>query len=293
MSFSLENINTSSYEMGFILIKNNSGFCYDKNKSFILESNDSCYLFNGICNPPQIVSEDTFLNFKIIPFLTNFHTGVHAYSGIYSMLNEYMKNYNLYVDYKICVYKNIQKGILDILYEFFDKSKIVLLNQDIVYRFSEIKIIPNSLHSFLENKNITKEISELLITKVKKSNNEIYPKKIAIFKTFDTSVTSTMGAINFDDAKNYCINNGYDLIIPEKLGEVNLINYINNCEEIIFSWGTTFMKNFIFISEKCLKSKVFVFGNEFNYEYNDAIRRDILIQKYKNCTFEYVINELK
>jgi hypothetical protein len=71
------------------------------------------------------------------------------------------------------------------------------------------------------------------------------------------------------------------------------INYINNCEEIIFSWGTTFMKNFIFISEKCLKSKVFVFGNEFNYEYNDAMRRDILIQKYKNCTFEYVINELK
>jgi hypothetical protein len=293
MNFSLDKITISSYEMGFILIKNNSGFCYDENKSFILESNDSCYLFNGICNPPQIVSEDTFLNFKIIPFLTNFHTGVHAYSGIYSMLNEYMKNYNLYVDYKICVYKNIQKGILDILYEFFDKSKIVLLNQDIVYRFSEIKIIPNSLHSFLENKNITKEISELLITKVKKSNNEIYPKKIAIFKTFDTSVTSTMGAINFDDAKNYCINNGYDLIIPEKLGEVNLINYINNCEEIIFSWGTTFMKNFIFISEKCLKSKVFVFGNEFNYEYNDAIRRDILIQKYKNCTFEYVINELK
>jgi hypothetical protein len=82
------------------------------------------------------------------------------------------------------------------------------------------------------------------------------------------------------------------MIEPSELGEVLLANYINNCEEIIFSWGTTFMKNFIYLSEVATKARVLVFGDEFNYEYSNAISRNIIVYKYKNCIFEYRINEL-
>lgn len=289
MNFSIEEPSIECYDNSYILIHNNRGYCYDENRKFITNSNDACYLFNGQCFPPKIGEIGNFINIKVIPFLTNFHTGVHAYSGIYSMLKEYLKNSKEYEDYKIVVYENVQSGILEILYTFFDNSKILLLQENVLYRFSQIKIIQNSLHSFLERHDLSIEISNLIINNIKNENNVFYPKKIALIKTIDNSITSVMGAIDVNIAKNYCEKNNYELINPLELGEVMLANYINNCEEILFSWGTTFMKNFIYLSDKCVNAKVLIFGVPFKMEYENAISRDIIVKKYKNCVFEYLI----
>jgi hypothetical protein len=293
MNLYLKDINIKDYDNSFVLIKDDHAYCYDKDRIFIKESNDSCNLFNGECNPPKIGNEDVFYGIKVIPFITHFNTGVHAYSGIYSILNEFIKLGSSVDEYKIVVYNNLQKGILDVLYHFFDKERIIELNANTVYKFLEIKLIPNSLHSFLENKSLTNEISTLIMDKIKINNYKNYPKKIAIIKTVNSSVTSTMGVIDNNIAKEYCENNGFLMVEPSELGEVLLANYINNCEEIIFSWGTTFIKNFIYLSERAFKSKILVFGNEFNYEYNNALSRNIIVDKYKNCIFEYMINELR
>lgn len=291
MSFYLDNIEFEDFYNSYVLINDNKGYCYDENKVFIQKSNDSCFLFNGSCNPPKITNEDEIINFKIIPFITNFHTGVHAYSGIYSMLREYVKNKKYYEDYYIVIYERVQKGILDVIYHFINKSKIILIKENTVYKFSKIRLIPNSLHSFLENHIMSINISDMIISKID-GDQLVYPSKIAILKTFENSITSTMGAIDFNLAKNYCDMNDYVLINPNEMDEITLIRYVNNCEEILLSWGSTFMKNFIYLSEKCLNASVFIFGGSFIYEYNNAIERNIIVNKYKNCNFTYFVEPI-
>lgn len=293
MNLFLESVSINSYLNSYYIIEDNHGYLFDSNKNFIRESNDACYLFNGQCHPPSLQHniKDIQIDEKIIPFICHFHTGVHAYSGVYSILKEFLSHNDKNFDgFKIAVYENVQNGILEILYEFFDGSEIIKLKPNILYKFSEIKLIPNSLHSFLENHEMSLQISNLIFDKIKLPSNVEYPKKIAIIKTFNDSITSTLGSISSSSAEKYCENNGYTLLNPSLLGEVRLFNYINNCEEILFSWGTTFMKNFIYISDKCKKSKVLVFGDEFIYEYHIAIKRDIIVKQYRNCVFEYLIS---
>jgi hypothetical protein len=291
MSFFIENPIVRNYKDAYLHIINDNSYCYDNNKNFIRESNDSCYLFNGRCSPPGVAQENISLNIKIVPFITHFHTGVHAYSGVYSILYQYLKQGISKDDYKIAIYQNIQTGILDILYQFFNEDEIILLEPNVIYKFLEIKLIPNSLHSFLENHSTSSEISNLILGKIKSDTSIKYPKKIAIIKTINSSVTSTMGAINKDSAKKYCDDNGFLMIEPSEIGEVSLANYVNNCEEIILSWGTTFMKNFIYLSENAIKATVLVYGQEFRYEYENALSRDIIVKKYKNCEFNYELNK--
>jgi hypothetical protein len=279
------------YNNSFIFINENNPYCYNQDKNFIIESNDSCYLFRDDCKPPIISNPTISLNSKIIPFISHFNTGVHAYSGIFSILHTFLTKEISLKDYKIAVFEKTQKGILEILYRFFDKNDIIFLESNIVYQFLEIKLIPNSLHSFLENHEISKKISAMIMNKIKMSNTITYPKKIAIIKTFESSVTSTMGAIDKNLAIEYCNSNGFELLEPSEIGEVVLANYINNCEEIIFSWGTTFMKNFIYLSENAIRATVLVYGQEFRYEYENALSRNIIVKKYKNCEFNYEINK--
>jgi len=291
MNLFLNDIVVNEYSDAFIFVNENHSYCYDNNKNFIKESNDSCNLFNGVCQPPNIQNEDIYFNVKVIPFISHFHTGVHAYSGIYSILFNYITKLKPNDEYKIVIYEGTQTGILEILYSFFNEDKIILLKQNTVYKFLEIKLIPNSLHSFLENHIISEEISKLIMEKIKIKNNNIYPKKIAIIKTYESSVTSTMGSIDKKTAIDYCNTNGFKLIEPSEVGEVLLANYINNCEEIIFSWGTTFMKNFIYLSEKATNAEVLIFGEPFKYEYSIAIKRDIIVKTYKNCVFKYKVDK--
>jgi hypothetical protein len=156
MNLFLDNINIKNYNDSFLFINENHSYCYDNNKQFIKESNDACHLFNGDCNPPIILNEDVYLNIKVIPFITHFHTGVHAFSGIYSILHSYFTKGIFNSDYKIAVYENTQDGILEILYKFFNEDDIILLKKNTVYRFLDVKLIPNGLHSFLENHEISK-----------------------------------------------------------------------------------------------------------------------------------------
>jgi hypothetical protein len=289
MRYALDNIKILGYPNSFILISNNKPFCYDKYRNFIKESNDACYLFNGECNPPYISEKSFKLDLKVVPFLTHFHTGVHSFSGIYSILYEFIKNNLNKLDYKVAIYENIQKGIVDVLRLFIDDDDIIFLKENILYEFSEVKIIPNSLHSFLENHDISKKISDLILNEISDITYDNYPKKIAILKTLRTSVTSNIGVIDSEIAEKYCQENGYTMLEPNEIGELKLIQLINNCEEIIFSWGTTFMKNFMYLSDNAKNAKVWIIDQPFKDEYYNAINRDIIVKKYKNCNFEYII----
>jgi hypothetical protein len=265
-----------------------SGYCFDSNLVFIEKSNDWCYLLSGSINLPYLGNNYKSIDEKVIPLIVSFQTGVHAYAGIYSILLNYFKFFNN-SEYKFIVYKELQSGILEIIKNLIDESRLIILDPDILYKFKEVVIIPNSLHSFLENESITMEISNLIQTKFVNSYEKEF-NKIAILKKPNSSVTSNLGTIDSKLVDNFCEKNKYKFIEPFLVGEVNTINILSNCDKVVFSWGTTFMKNFIYLSNRCERADVLINGAEFYNEYRNAMDRGILIKKFKNCEFFYHIN---
>lgn len=288
MSYSIEEIVPQVYANAFLTIKNNQGYCFTSSQHFIEQSNDWHYLLRGTSRPPVLNQNYTIVEESIVPLVTSFHTGVHAYSGLYSILVNYFKKVKN-SEHKFAIYKEIQPGLLELVEKIVGKSRLIYLESDVVYRFNEILLIPNCLHSFLENTKITEKISDFIQDKVVDKMSEVSHIKTAILKKPNSSVSSTMGTINPEIASRFCKRNKYTSIEPSDIGEVSLVNVLYNSEEVVFSWGTTFMKNFIYLSDKCTKVSVLVFGKDFYNEYINAIERGILVDSFKNAKFTYYV----
>jgi hypothetical protein len=288
MSYSIEETIPEVYQNSFYTIRNKQGYCFDSDQYFIKQSNDWHYLINGNLEIPILNQNYITIDEVVVPLVTSFHTGVHAYSGIYSILFNYFKRAEN-SKYRFLVYKELQSGILEIVEKVIGKSKIIYLESDILYRFKETLLIPNSLHSFLENQKMTKDISNFIQNKIVDVDYRANYTKTAILKKLDSSVSSTMGIVDSNVASSFCERNGYVSTEPSEVGEVGLINILHNSEEVVFSWGTTFMKNFIYLSDKCKKVTVLVFGRDFYNEYENAKERGILVTSFKNAKFTYHI----
>ena len=73
------------------------------------------------------------------------------------------------------------------------------------------------------------------------------------------------------------------------MNEIDLINILYNSKIFIASWGTSFFKNYIYISDKCEKIIVLIFGNDFITQYNNYINEKKLLCKFKNAAIIYHI----
>jgi len=227
----------------------------------------------------------------VIPLITSFSTGtVHGYTGIYSILIEYINNYEKYKNYKLLVYKNSQKGILDIINKLcnlniIDKNNIIYLDGDIIYKFKSLLIIPNICHVFTNPLSINTNnfIEKYLL-------NNIYPKykQICLLKTTNTNNITNVGVINNKHSKYLCDKYNLNFLNTNIIDEIELLNTINNCEIFVTSWGSAFLKNYIYISNNCKKIIVLVIDQEFIKQYNNNKN---LIKKFKNAIIEYVLCE--
>jgi len=253
-------------------------------------------LYHQVCNIKQ-QNRFQVINEDVIPFITSYSGTVHGFCGVLSILEHYVSNINEYKNYKILLLKHHDKGILDIIDYFCElnliqKDKIIFLDFDTLYKFKSIFLIPNSLHHYFENVHIRDKISCMLQKYVIEFNNgRDKPascfNKIAIIKNSKFPTTTQLGITTYEIASMFANNFHYHLLEPTVCGEINLICYLSNCEELIISWGTAFMKNFVYISNKCKKVTILIIGNEFLHEYNHTKRHNQLVTKYKNAEFIY------
>jgi hypothetical protein len=240
-----------------------------------------------------------FIDEDIIPFITAFPASIHGYAGALSILTDYINHLSVYEGKTVALYQGAQKGIHDIIKYFQQidviKAKIIFLEHDVIYKFRSITIIPNTLHSYFESITIRDSISKILqqyifdYTLPNEYNISDDVRNIAILKHHGSSISSSMGAISIDTARNFCNKHNLKLIEPAELNEIQLIKMISNCEKLICSWGTTFMKNFIYISDKCKEVIVFIVGSEFTGEYNHLVNNEKIINQFKNAKFTYQI----
>jgi len=255
------------------------------------------YYFSFVSYYNNIVStnelDNSYSSYDVIPFITSFSNGtVHGYSGLFFILNEYINNYENYKDYKILVYKDCQQGILDIINHFVNKNimneeKIIHISSNKQYLFSSIKFIPNKWHMFPNNLKL--ELIDNYI--VEKDNLTLDNDKICIIKSSRSTNVTCDGIVSFETIERFCNKHNLLLVEPTKMNEIQLINLINKLKTFVTSWGTSFLKNYIYISDKCEKIIVLIIGTNFLNQYNSFKENGNVQTKYKNATISYhVVN---
>lgn len=221
------------------------------------------YIVTQLSLPPltlSLVSQQPYI--YIISFVTSFSAGtVHGYTALFRMLQIYLiDEKEKYRSFKVVIYEKCQKGILDLIYHFIDLEKIIILNSDTIYKFKSLTIIPNDIHEFFPNTEISKNITNLinisiiynLSTKIQVIPSGTFDR-VSLIKTSKASSITNLGVIPHDDNYESFINSHKLKEIEPGVthDELDVIRLIHNAKYIVFSWGTAFQKNFVYISERC------------------------------------------
>jgi len=200
---------------------------------------------------------EVFINENILPLISSFSTGTaHGYAGIFVMLYDYLENKDKYENYKIAVYSKSQSGILEIIeyfceHGFIDKQNIIFIDNDVKYRFKKIHLIKINRHVFHPRDEFSLTISNF-INNIWIDNSTYKNNRMCIFKTTDSKNVTNACCINKDLVNKFC--NKYNLINCSpgiNSNENELIFQMKNCEIFITNWGTSYCKNYYYISEKC------------------------------------------
>jgi len=238
----------------------------------------------------KIIEDNVFI------FATSFAKGtIHGYVAIYWLLHVYFEKYAgrpEYADYKICIYKDSQQGIKDIVYHLIDSDKIIEISHQVILNFTGQSIlIPTKYHYFPHSKTNTHKndfvdslIQRILHTKTAAVAD--YPSRIAILKNATSTNLTPQGTYNRQDVLKFCKRQKHQLIQPSEHNEIEVIDLIHNCESLIVSWGTAFFKNFVYISEKC-KSIYVLIHSEYMVQY-EPYAADELMTSYKNAKILYI-----
>lgn len=274
------------YTNAYYFIGGDGGCCFDSNKKYIYESNDWSYLIGGRrYSLPGTPVED--IDKDAVSFVTTFSTGLHAFVGVLSIINKYLRQ--KVSNKTVVISDDLQDGIIELLTVMIKPKEVIRIKKDQVYKFNSIQIISNSLHSYFENTATRDEIVET-INEVIPEEGGVAGSKIALIKHPGSGVASRMGEITLEEAETFCSKHDYNRIEPSHIGEVGTINALRKAKRVVASWGTTFLKNFVYISEECEQIDVLIFGSNFVYEYNQCEARGILPKKYRNARIVYHLN---
>jgi hypothetical protein len=240
----------------------------------------------------------------VVCFINSFSTGcVHGYTTIFEIIYKYLKFKEKYKKYKIIVSKKSQKGILEIINflcetKIIDKSLIIFLDSDVNYRFNSITFIDNCHENYYST--ISRPFSLNISTFI--TNHFIHAKflanisspinRICIIKSTISDNITKDGIVKQSVVEEFAKKNGLTNIEPTHYDEITLINILHSCNYIACSWGTAFMKNMVYISEKCTEILVLVNGENYTKQYKEYVNTGELLTNFKNATINYVICDL-
>ena len=187
-----------------------------------------------------------------------------------------------------------------------DKDKFILLEKNVSYYFSSVYFIENKYHIY--NNELSELISTKFIDKYIKphlcdtiylnSISEQYnlPKnldKILIMKGSDSVKLTDDGTFSNQSITNLKNRMNLPLIEPGTIDEIALIHIIQSCSIFVVSWGTSFFKNYIYISDKCKEIIVLVLENSnFYNQYTNSYKNNV-IYTYKNAKITYIVTNLE
>ena len=223
-------------------------------------------------------------------FITYTHNNAgHMFSEI--MYQIYLYKTNKLNDFNLCITKELSvfnPFILSVIYYFFPKNIVTIIDENIVVNFKYSLVLQGSLGKNPESIN-------LLINKLKIETIliKIY-KNICLIKTTQTQNQNQEKTFN-NEYNKFIENKNYNIIIPENYTITELFNIIHNSDNIIMSWGCCSYLNSIFVNENsnililCHKS----YSNEY-VEVREKYPCGIFDSYWfpKKCKNKYVLYDL-
>lgn len=221
---------------------------------------------------------------SLINFITTFSSGTaHGYAHLWYLIDQYMK---LYKGMKILVYRKSQKGILDIIRHFVPESQIVYINDNVVYKIKQLILIEQCAQDMLKmHDSIYQLIKEHIATPLTVSIS-----KILLCKTPSTENITGVGIHDLDYSllKRRGQNKNYVYLNPTDYNEIDFLRKIHGCEYLICTWGTCFLKNYVYVSEKC-KQIVVIVTKGYQHQHDNQLKIGTLVTKIRNAPIVYEI----
>jgi hypothetical protein len=236
----------------------NSHFIHFNNKTFYQDY----FCHEGIINTLKNPNSNDIVNFtnilnntnyqeiyieKAIIFYINTLSAGHEFASImHSIYNIYT---NKLFEFEIVISDNIfQLGnfLVSILYLFFDKQKIIFVNNN-----TKVFIKETYIHNCPSEKklpSIELLLDKLKITNIISNNNKF--KNICLIKTISDKKINSPNKSFSNDYNLFFKSKGFEIIFPEELDVKELYNIISNCENIVMSWGANSWCNSTFVNYK-------------------------------------------
>jgi hypothetical protein len=252
--------------------------------------------YNNIVSNIDKYKDIIYFDKDVISLLTTFIKGsVHGYSGFYYTLITYLNNLTKYENKDIIIYNDTESGILSIINHLCNigviTTNIIKLEKNKNYKFKSVTYIPNRFHVFKPELEVMIDnfINKYNIVDVKTNNTN---EKCCIIKSSisNTNITNN-GVFDNNVVENFC--NKYNIYRIFPFNEIELINLIYNCKLLILSYGSTFFKNYIYISDLCEKIIVVINGDCYINDYKRLSTttneyQGNIYNKYKNATIVYI-----
>ena len=269
------------------------------NKQIYRYSNDWLYLIKHQEHPMFRAIEQAYVtnrykeptanvSGKCLLVSTVFSSGtVHGYAGIFDIIEQCISS-NQEFD-KYIVHRNAQTGIIDIIKCSLPTDKIYFIEEDTVYKIESLTLFPVTFHAFFykdvrELNYLYTKICPLLDNIFFSKTDELDSKDICVLKSSESSNLTTVGVFHKSDIEIFCLLNNLLFIEPTDYSEDVYARIIYNSQTVVFSWGSTFLKGLLYISDICKRVIVLIhkeFLPQFNY-YKDDVG-----YAFKNAIIEY------
>jgi hypothetical protein len=233
----------------FLLIDNifyfaNYYICGRMNNIINNKSCEDYIIYNNLINRNDF--NDVYFD-KAIIFYINTHSAGHEIASIiYSIYVMYYHNIHeidIVVNDTIL---DIGKVAISILYLFFDKSKVHIVSDKDRVNIKETYV-------FIPDCKKRKFAVDFLMNKLKNSciidKNTKLRENICLIKTISNKIMASPFRAFSNDYSLFIKSKGFEIINADEFDVKELFVLINNCKQIILSWGCNSWCNSMYLSE--------------------------------------------
>jgi hypothetical protein len=148
-------------------------------------------------------------------------------------------------------------------------------------------MVTNFIFKYIINESLYYKINDKFLYK----NNNFCILKSDISST---NITNN-GILKNENVNKFCDKYNINRLFPSN--EIELINSIYNSKILILNYGSTFFKNYVYISESCEKIIIIVYGPGYTNDYNHLSNitpskyQGIIYKKYKNAEIKYILDD--
>ena len=217
---------------------------------------------------------------------TSFSSGtIHGYIGILEVLMSLNGPYDTYV-----VHQNAQHGIKDLIELAVPSEKIYYILPDTLYDFDDLTLIPVRTHSihFSEAEYGTIQAITDFVHRLLFSIECPLSDTVVVLKSSTSANLTGDGIFQYEDIMTFSNQKGWPFIEPIEHKEDEYARIIHGSKRLVMSFGTTWTKGMLYISDRCEQIDVIINGSTYQEQYNAFLGSSHAFpSRYKNAAIIY------